>query len=103
MQIIWAEEAFRAWQDTIDYIFQEFGVRAAEKFYKKTEECQDNLSISPLIGKKEPLLKNRSRSYRSLVINKHSKLVYYIENETINIVDFWDTRREPTQQAKKLE
>ena len=101
MEIIWADEAFSAWKDTIDYIIQEFGVRAAEKFYKKTEECQDCLTTSPLIGKIEPLLKNRSRSYRSLVINKHSKLVYYIENETINIVDFWDTRREPTQQANK--
>jgi len=39
MEIIWADEAFNAWKDTIDYIIQEFGVRAAEKFYKKTEEC----------------------------------------------------------------
>jgi len=103
MEIIWAEEAFSAWKDTIDHIVQEFAARAAEKFYIKTEECQDHLLISPLIGKVEPLLKNRSSSYRSLVINKHSKLVYYIEDETINIVDFWDTRREPTQQAPKLE
>lgn len=102
MEIIWADEAFSAWKETIDYIVQEFGARAAENFYKKIEEGQDNLSTSPLIGKIEPLLKNRSRSYRSLVINKRSKLVYYIEGETINIVDFWDTRREPTQQANKL-
>ena len=103
MEIIWAEEAFSAWKDIIDYIVQEFGIQAAEKFYEKTEVCQDSLSFSPLIGKVEPLLKNRSRSYRSLVINKHSKLIYYIENEAINIVDFWDTRREPTQQAQRLE
>lgn len=103
MEIIWAEKAFRAWQDTIDYIVQEFGVRAAERFYKKTEELQDALCLSPLMGKIEPLLNNRSRSYRSIVINKQNKLIYYIESETIFIVDFWDTRREPQQQAKKLE
>lgn len=102
MEIIWADEAYSAWKDTIDYIIQEFGVRAAEKFCKKTEECQDYLITLPLIGKIEPLLKNRGLSYRSLIINKHSKLIYYIEDETIFIVDFWDTRREPTQQAKKL-
>ncbi|MBO7069634.1 MAG: type II toxin-antitoxin system RelE/ParE family toxin [Bacteroidaceae bacterium] len=102
MEIIWAEEAFRAWQDTIDYIVKEFGVRAAEKFYKKTEEWQDVLSSSPMVGKIEPLLNNRSRSYRSIVITKQNKLIYYIEDETIFIVDFWDTRREPLQQADKL-
>ena len=103
MEIIWAEEAFRAWQDTIDYIVEEFGVRAAEKFYKKTEEWQDVLSSSPKAGKIEPLLNNRSRSYRSIVITRQNKLIYYIEDETIFIVDFWDTRREPQQQADKLE
>ena len=103
MEIIWAEEAFRAWQDTIDYIVEEFGVRAAEKFYKKTEEWQDVLSSSPKAGKIETLLNNRSRSYRSIVITRQNKLIYYIEDETIFIVDFWDTRREPLQQADKIE
>lgn len=103
MEIVWAEEAFRAWQDTIDYIVVEFGAHAAEKFYKQTEKWQDVLSSSPLAGKIEPLLNNRSRSYRSIVITKQNKLIYYIENETIFIVDFWDTRREPKQQAYKLE
>lgn len=103
MEIIWAEEAFRAWQDTIDYIVEEFGVRAAEKFYKKTEEWQNVLSSSPKAGKIETLLNNRSRSYRSIVITRQNKLIYYIEDETIFIVDFWDTRREPLQQADKIE
>ena len=103
MKIIWAEEAFQVWQDTIDYIVKEFGVRAAEKFYEKTEEWQDVLSSSPKAGKIEPLLNNRSRSYRSIVITKQTKLIYYIEDETVFIVDFWDTRREPQQQADKLE
>ena len=102
MEIIWADEAFRVWQDTIDYIVEEFGVQAAEKFYKKTEEWQDVLSSSPMAGKIEPLLNNRSHTYRSIVITKQNKLIYYIEAETIFIVDFWDTRCEPKQQADKL-
>ena len=102
MEIIWAEQAISAWEDTIDYIAGEFGVQAVERFYRKTEEWQDILCSSPLAGKTEPLLKNRSRTYRSIVIGKKSKLIYYIENETIYIVDLWDTRREPRQQAERL-
>ncbi len=102
MKIIWAEEAFSAWKDTIDYIVQEFGPHAAEKFYKKTEECQDMLISSPLMGKVEPLLKGRSHAYRSLIVQKRSKLVYYTQGDTIFIVDFWDVRREPKQQAERL-
>ena len=50
----------------------------------------------------EPLLANRTHLYRSVVINKLNKLIYYIENETIIIADFWDTRREPKEQANQI-
>ena len=67
----------------MDYIVEEFGVRAADKFYKKTEEWQDVLGSSPMAGIIEPLLNDRSRSYGSIVITKRNKLICYIEDETI--------------------
>ena len=54
------------------------------------------------VGSLEPLLQHRSIPYRSIVINKLNKLIYYIENETIIVADFWDTRREPKEQANQI-
>ena len=102
MEIIWADEAFERWCEAADYILHQFGVQAVERFQERTEEWEDAMLQSPLIGKAEPLLANRTHLYRSIVINKLNKLIYYIENETIIVADFWDTRREPKEQANQI-
>ena len=102
MEIVWAEEAYLAWQEAMDYIIQHWGIQSGIDFYSNTEDWQETLSSSPYIGKVEPLLLNRSRVYRSLTISKHNKMVYYVEADIITIVDFWDTRREPKRQAQSL-
>ena len=55
----------------------------------------------PSLGKIEPLLADRSRLYRSVVLTRQNKIIYYIQDDTVYIVDFWDTRREPEEQANK--
>ncbi len=49
--------------------------------------------------KKETLLEKEPEGYRNLVVHQNYKLVYYVEGNTIYIVDLWDTRREPRLQA----
>ncbi|MBO4551532.1 MAG: hypothetical protein J5733_12445 [Bacteroidaceae bacterium] len=56
----------------------------------------------PNLGKIDPLYADRSVAYRSVIINGLSKLVYRIDDDAIYVVDFWDTRREPTAQAAKV-
>ena len=56
----------------------------------------------PGIGQKEPLLQGRKRDYRSIVISRQNKLVYYVAGDTLYIVALWDTRREPTTQAANM-
>ena len=102
MDIVWADEAFQRGCEAADSILRQHGIRAVEKFQKDTEEWEDSLSANPQIGKVEPLLANRDKLYRGIVINKLNKLIYYIEKDTIIIADFWDTRREPKTQAGSL-
>lgn len=102
MDIIWADKAFRAWSKTADYILSVWGISSVEQFQKKTEGWQNALAQNPLLGKVEPLLAHRTKTYRSIAISKQNKLIYYIEDKTIIIVDFWDTRREPKKQANRI-
>ena len=47
-------------------------------------------------------IRDRTIAYRSVIVNGLSKMVYYIKDDTIRIVAFWDTRQEPEAQAAKL-
>ncbi len=51
------------------------------------------------MGPKELLLQDKKRDFRSVVISKQNKLVYYVEGDTLYIAALWDTRREPRLQA----
>ena len=46
----------------------------------------------------------RKAQYRSMVIHKHFKLVYRIDEQrqVIRIAALWDTRREPRRQAGEV-
>ena len=102
VEVVWSEEALKSWSEIVDYLILEFGIESVERFQENLEEWEDTLSHSPFIGKEEPLLSHRSNSYRSIVINRLNKLIYYLENEKIIIADLWDTRREPKEQAMRV-
>ena len=83
-----------------------FGAKVAVKFYQMVEKEIDKLQTFPQLGAVEPLLEGRKHIYRSLVIHKHFKIVYYIDSnhefDNLYIVALWDTRREPIRQSSML-
>ena len=102
MKIVWTRRAYLSWLDAAQYINKEFGLKALNKFNDKTKEWEKILLSMPTIGHIEPLLKGMSIMYRSIVISKQNKLIYFIESDNIIIADFWDTRREPKKLAQNL-
>ena len=81
-----------------------FGTRAAEELHARIVDHLRLLAAQPYIGVVEPSLKSRRYVYRSLVVHKHFKLVYYVDEsrQTVFIADLWDTRREPARLARPL-
>ena len=59
------------------------------------------LEKTPDMGQREILLMECSEQYRSLVVGRLNKIVYYINGEQIEIVALWDTRRERQLQAEE--
>jgi len=56
----------------------------------------------PELGKIDPLIAHRKQLYRSIIVRRLNKIVYYIKDDTIRIVAMWDTRREPKAQAREV-
>lgn len=101
-KVIWHKQAREALRKTAAFIRKNYGLQVRENFRNEVDHLQMLLTNNPYMGHEEPLLADQAIKYRSFVINRLNKIVYYIEGDTIHIADFWDTRREPKQQAQQV-
>lgn len=69
--------------------------QAAARLFNKILDEVETLLIFPEAGKRESFAEDMQICYRSLVVEKHFKLIYYIKNDAIRIVAVWDCRRNP--------
>ena len=102
MKIKWVPDAKASMRQITCYINGRFGRVARQDFLLKVKDTEKRLLLLPNIGIVDPLFADRTIPYRSIIINGLSKMVYYIDGETIYIAAFWDTRREPKKQAQQV-
>ncbi len=70
--------------------YRRYGRQVQAAILKKTLLLKD----FPFVGQEEETLKVLGLNYRYLV-EGHYKIVYRVENETIYIIDIFDTRQDP--------
>lgn len=102
MKVSWSKRAAKSAQTTATFIYKEFGNKASQKFLLEIAHVSQLLEDNPYLGPIEPLLLNKKKQYRSIVVNRLNKMVYYVNGETIRIAAVWDTRKEPESQADEL-
>lgn len=100
-EVVWSKNANRKRIAFLAYGKKEFGRKAAAKMNERIESHVQALAKNPYMGTVEPLLQGRRQTYRSLVVHKLVKLIYFVDDTAnrIQISDVWDTRREPHTQA----
>jgi len=87
---------------TAKYIHKEFGASSRETFIAEINKIVGLLRSNPMLGPIESLLEGASVSYRSIVVMRLNKIVYWVNGDIIEIVDFWHCRRNPQAQAGRL-
>lgn len=104
MNIKWRKLAETQLNCVLTYYTQNFGVCTADNLLDKIEQKLTRLADNPELGFPEPLLAERKRSYRSLIVAEHYKIIYWVDptQSIIYIADLWDTRREPARLAKRM-
>lgn len=102
MNLEWSDQAIDSLRETARYIGQSFGVKARVRFRQEVHYVEGLLREHPHLGAPEPFLANRPLLYRSVVVGHLNKIVYRVLDDRIEIVDFWDTRREPQAQAGEV-
>ena len=96
MRINISERADLQVKRTALYIQSEFGSKSRGQFTANYRHVLSLLRKNPKLGPVEPLLEDMPGEHRSLVFGRLNKLVYRIDGDVINIVDLWDTRRDPS-------
>ena len=98
----WNKKALNQLDAVMAYGRQEFGERAVQRLYTRIMSYEPLLAANPRLGIAEPLLTGRKQAYRSIVVHKLFKLVYYVKGDILHIAALWDTRREPHTQADNV-
>ena len=93
----WTNTAQRHWIEQLEYCAKTFGETTASEFIKKTDEKIDRICKFPESGMREPLLKEKDSAFRYVYIQKRIKLIYQYDEEqqTIYIMDVWNTKMDP--------
>lgn len=102
MRVVWLSRAKVALRLTNKYIKREYGKKRKEDFQNEVNHIGLLLCQNPHLGSPEPYLADRPLLYRSVVVGHLNKIVYRVLDDRIEIVDFWDTRREPKAQAEQV-
>ena len=86
----------------IDSHLEYCGERSAMKFSNQVDDKIKMLLKFPESGHLEPLLSFRKLPYRSKLINKRYKMIYYIDDETLWVAAIWDMRMHPKKLIKMI-
>lgn len=101
MKIHWHKRAVEQLHQVEGYVLRTFGEHVREEFMSEVEQTVLSVANMPAMGKIDSLFVHRKQTYRSIIVRKLNKIVYYVKGDTLCIVAFWDTRREPRNQVRQ--
>ena len=93
MKIARTPRAIEGFREVSTYIARNFGIKALREFQLRTKEWTSALKKMPKLGSVDEALSTEEKEYRSVTIYRRSVMEYRIIDDTILIVDFYDTRR----------
>lgn len=92
-EIAWSNNAITL-LDEIYYFYCKKSKSVAIRLYNRLLDSTEPLNTFPQAGPLEPLLSEFPENYRSLVVEKHYKLIYTISPDLIEIHAIWDCRQD---------
>lgn len=85
------------------YSIQGFGLVKADKIYFSIKRTISSLTYFPGLGYVEPSLVDYPQCFRTFVQHPNIKIIYWIEDYTVKIAMFFDTRQEPYKLRHTIE
>lgn len=94
-RVIWHEDARDQLRAIYQYYAEYISPITANNIVDAVMEAAEYLEHSPLVGAIELSLQGLKHEFRYLVVRKHYKLVYFVEQDECHIAVVWDCRNNP--------
>ena len=94
MKVLWTKFAENQLDSIYDFI-QAINPYMAVNIYNDILDESALLANFPQMAALEPLLYEFPKKYRSLVVHRNYKVIYYIDCETVYVVAVFDCRQNP--------
>ena len=91
LPIKWSPASKDEFAEMLNYVESNFGLDAVLEFLDKTDKVIDSISKYPELFPSS----GKSPSIRKVVITKQTSLFYRITGNGIQLLHFWDNRRNP--------
>ncbi|RHR59804.1 type II toxin-antitoxin system RelE/ParE family toxin [Parabacteroides sp. AF17-28] len=93
IEIAWSDNAIALLNGIYNYYYKK-SPTAAIRLYNNILDSAEPLRTFPNAGPVEPLLEEYEDGFRSIVAEKHYKLIYTVKEELVEIHAVWDCRQE---------
>ena len=102
MQVILLPKALSRLDEIYNWLKLNVGENSAVKTYNAILDELGILEQHPKVAAVEPILEDLPKEFRSLIINKKFKAVYYIDEQRgmVFVATIWDCRQD-TQRLRK--
>jgi plasmid stabilization system protein ParE len=102
MEVVFTDQSLTRLEESLHFYITELKmpIEKAVEIKDRLLQRARNLSDYPYKGQPEPYLKKLNQGHRRL-IEGNFKIVYRVENDMINIVDFFDTHQKPNKLLKR--
>lgn len=94
-KIRWTTIALEDYKKVIEYLIKIWSVRVAIDFEEIVNKKLANLSCQPFIG----IASQKKQMVRSILFTKHNRLYYRITEDTIELLNIFDTRQNPEKNS----
>ena len=104
MVVRWTEFAEDKLKQIFDYYLDVAGYNVAAKIVAKIKNSSDLLKDTPFMAPIEPYLEEYKVVFRSLVVSKIFKVVYFVDEKVgcVVIATIWDCRRAPSKLQEEV-
>ena len=103
--IEWRPETWRLYNDYLEHARVEFGEKTARRWEDEIVHIYERLKQHPTSYSKVEMLQGRTLLYRGcLIMNRRFKIIYYYDEveDSVHIIDIWDTRMNPTSLIRRV-
>lgn len=101
MVVVWTERAKKRLHALYNYHLEVAGLRTARRITRKITDDAARLSKHPQLGPIEEEMGDK-RDIRSLVAQKHYKLLYRVGENAIYIISLFDCRQSPEKMQEEV-